>query len=83
MKPVTILADYKAIRVLIRAFDSFLAVNPNDEDAKRMRQMSIEAGAIMEIEAMMEILLEDDGVKEDCKECPAKDECHPPDTKVN
>jgi len=37
----------------------------------------------MEIEAMMEILLEDDGVKEDCKECPAKDECHPPDTKVN
>lgn len=84
MKPVTIIVDYRVVQTFLRALDSFVEQNPNDLDAKKVRQLVIETGAIMEIEALTDQLLElDSKEKHNCAECDYHDTCNPPKEQIN
>lgn len=82
MKPVTIMVDYRVVQTFLRALDSYVKIHPEDSDAKSVRSMVIETGAIMEVEALVDTLLESE-TNTDCANCSQKETCKKSDPTLN
>lgn len=78
MKVANFMVDYSAIQTFLRALDAYIRITPGDDSAVSLRQMVIEAGAAMEINTVLDMLLEaDSSEKHGCENCDHKEECHP------
>lgn len=84
MRTATIHTDYRTIQAMLRALDLLVITHPEDKDAAAVRNMIIEVGAVMEIQAIADLLLEEQSTENHgCEHCESKDECHPPKEQIN